>query len=133
MTMLRQYSTPILLSAVVILSLTFYNHAQNSRTIIQDKDDNIEVLRTSVTEIEGQFNDALNHNTVLTNENTSLKERIAILKKQVANLRWKVKVQDKNIASYKTTLTSLQNELREKEQLLAKMNASALTKDQAIT
>jgi len=133
MNTLKRYTTPIILTGTAILALAFYNYSKKSQQAIQEKEANIEVLRTSLTETQEEYNDALNENTVLVFDNKTLKEKIVVLQKQVKNLRWKVKKQGESIDKYKLEIERLTAELKLKVDRLAVLDASDQTKIEAIT
>jgi len=127
-----RYATPILLAGTTILALTFYNNSQKANQAVQEKEADIQVLQTSIEDVQDSYNAALDENIIIVNENSELKERIAVLTKQIKGLRWKVKQQDKSIKEYKLQLEKLQKELDQKIARLAILDASDDTKIQAI-
>lgn len=132
MNTLARFTTPVLIAGASILAITFYNHSKKSEAAMQQKDADIEVLQTSITEVQEEFNEAIIENTDLTTENAGLKDKIVKLEKTINNLRWKVKKQDKNIETHKQELAAMKEELKQAKARLAILDASDDTKIQAI-
>jgi|GEM_PF-2751255 len=132
MNTLTRFTTPVLLAGATILAITFYNHSKKSEVAMQQKDADIEVLQTSINDVQEGYNQVMNENTDLVTENAKLKDKIVSLEKTIKNLRWKVKKQDKNIEKYKQELAAVQEELKQAKARLAILDASDDTKIQAI-
>ena len=53
-----RYATPVLLAGTTILALTFYNISQKANQAIQEKDADIQVLQTSMDDVQQSYDAA---------------------------------------------------------------------------